>query len=132
MNFFKLLKKWTWVNVVFMTFIILADNLIQGANFGLLFSALIASTAAIEAIFAERGYKYDYPVNHPDQNVDEQEILGGNIKSILSVFMCVAPIAYGNSWVQSLAVLVGLLSFYAVWVSTNLYYTTKNHVKYVG
>lgn len=132
MKFFKLLKKWTWFNVAFMAFVILMDNLLHGNDLGLLFSTVIACVATVDAIFAERGYKYDYPVNHPDQNVDEQEILGGNIKSILSVFMCVAPVAYGNSWVQSLAILVGLFSFYAVWVSTRLYYTTKNHVKYVG
>lgn len=130
MNFFKRLKPWSWLSVIVLSAIVVADNILKGSD--LWISVIIAAGTIVGAIYTERQYQYDLPVNHPDQDSDEQDILGNLIGAIIATFMCVAPIAYGSNWTPSFGIITGLLGFYAVWKSANLYYTTKGHVKYVG
>lgn len=130
MNFFKLLKKWAWLDIVILSSIIVADNVLKGN--GMWVSVVLALITAVVSIGDEDRYAYDLPVNHPDQNLDQRDILHNLIRSILAVFLCVAPLAFASSWTQSAAVLAGLVSIYSVWVSSHLYFTTKKHVKYMG
>lgn len=131
MNFFKKLKAWSWIEILLISAMIAGDNLL-GYNSGMWFSLMPAGMIAVTAILTEKEYQHDLPLNHPDQPATDKELLSTAIRSSLSVGLCVAPIIYGHSWVQIVAVALLFVTFYAAVFSGVLYFKTKSHVKYVA
>lgn len=131
MNSFKIFTGWGWAEVIFFMLVIAVDNSSVNHD-GLWVTLLIVSFSAIEALSEEAKYNYSMPVNHPEQVITEQGILGNFVRSWLGLFMCWAPILYGPTWVKVVGVLVVLIAAYAVVASHRLFFFTKGDVKYDG
>lgn len=130
-RFFSIFSGWVWTDLIVLTAIVLADNLIAGRD-GYWVSLVICFITAVNSIFVERKYKYDSPVNHPSQTISDQDIRGLFAVSISGSLLCIAPSIYGESWIQIFGVFLGIVSVYGIWSAGRLYFITKNHVKYVG
>lgn len=131
MNSFKIFTGWGWAEVIFFMLVIAVDNSSVNHD-GLWVTLLIISFSAIDAISDEIHYHYSMPVNYPEQPVTEKEVLGNFIRSWLGLFMCLAPILYGPTWIKVAGVLVAVIAAYAVVASHRLFFFTKGDVKYEG
>lgn len=129
MNFFKRLSAWSWFEIMFLTAIIFVDNLSVHHD-GLWISLLISAFAAVSAIYDEMVYDFKLPVNHPNQQMDEREILASLIRSILSVALCFAAIRFSAPWIAVIAAGMMAVAAYATYKSYMLYLFTKDDVKY--
>lgn len=129
MNFFKRLTVWGWAEVVFFSIVIYMDNFTD-LHEGLWLTLVMAASSAIVAIGDEMNYYYSMPVNYPEQPATEKEIFANFVRSWLGLFMCLAPILYGSTWVQVAGVAVAVIAGYAVVVSHRLYSVTSGDVKY--
>lgn len=131
MKFFNALKFGSWIEIL-LTFVIITGDNFWGRGDGLWFTVALIAISVYSSIHLEMKYRYDYPLNHPDQPGDERDIFGQFIVSIFGVFLAIAPIYKGEAWIQIFGIVGFISALYAVYVTWNLYLITKNHVKYVA
>jgi hypothetical protein len=129
LNFFNRLTFWTWIELLFFIFVCVVDNL-QG-NTDALWCALVIVGINCAIIFnAERVYKFQLPVNHPDQELSDKDVLGNFVRSLFCILLCVASIRLGSTWMAVAGATMMILSSFVAYKSLQLLFFVGEDVKY--